>query len=318
MPINSSIQINSSVGLHGRNIQSDVKTIQTRLNELMGPSRSHLKVDGKAGRNTRNMIYDFQKNVVGLRSPDSRVDPVGKTIRALNDPSSESKWRRMSVPSQVLNEAAFKEIKKIAVTDSEHYTKYNTIHKHSATLRIIKALPDDDKLTPHPSIRSELPRLKKILADLRKKNPNTYFGEIYSKVLLPGPMRQNYQSAALHTACTQVDNRTRYYLQLTLVRYIIAHGRNFSQIKRGEFSYAIHEYAFRKAGGVGTIGIVPWMLLETVDVTRFNISENLPIGDFLIIMSIKYLNPPSGRFGDVQLLIRQYIDYVSELWRPIL
>lgn len=75
----------------------DVGAVQERLNELMGPSRVELEVDGKSGPLTRGKIYDFQKNVVGLMRPDSRVDPNGKTIMAMNDPASETKWRRMSV-----------------------------------------------------------------------------------------------------------------------------------------------------------------------------------------------------------------------------
>ncbi|MEM5584085.1 hypothetical protein WNZ15_16605 [Roseibium sp. AS2] len=96
--INSSIGIVGSVGRWGKNGKPDVVAIQTRLNELMGASRPNLVPDGISGRKTRGMIADFQVSVVGFRSPDSRVDPVGRTIIALNDPASASVWQRMSIP----------------------------------------------------------------------------------------------------------------------------------------------------------------------------------------------------------------------------
>lgn len=96
--INSSIGITGSVGRWGKNDQLDVVAVQTRLNELMGGSRTNLVPDGISGRKTRGMIADFQISVVGFRKPDSRVDPAGRTIIAMNDPNSASVWQRMSIP----------------------------------------------------------------------------------------------------------------------------------------------------------------------------------------------------------------------------
>lgn len=97
MPINMTIAIRNSVGSRGRNDAADVRLVQTRLNELMHPPRVKLTVDGRSGPKTEAMIRDFQKNVSGLRAPDGRVDPMGKTLAALNDPASEGKWARMSI-----------------------------------------------------------------------------------------------------------------------------------------------------------------------------------------------------------------------------
>jgi hypothetical protein len=94
--INSSIGITASVGKGGRNLPLDVTTVQRRLNELMGTSRTHLVVDGLIGPKTRGMIADFQKNVLKFSWPDSRVDPHGKTIAAMNDPRSSATWRATS------------------------------------------------------------------------------------------------------------------------------------------------------------------------------------------------------------------------------
>ncbi|MEM9631416.1 MAG: peptidoglycan-binding protein [Pseudomonadota bacterium] len=96
--INSCIGISGSVGRFGKNQLFDVKTVQTRLNALMGTSRKELAVDGKVGSKTIGTIKDFQASVVRLRYPDGRVDPDNRTIRALNDPNSAPVWQRMCIP----------------------------------------------------------------------------------------------------------------------------------------------------------------------------------------------------------------------------
>lgn len=97
MSLSTSIGLRGSVGRGGGNDRRDVRVVQERLNELMGPSRQPLTVDGLCGPKTREMIGDFQRNVLGFRWPDERVDPGGKTIRALNDPGSAQRWKRTSV-----------------------------------------------------------------------------------------------------------------------------------------------------------------------------------------------------------------------------
>lgn len=92
MPITSTIRITGSVGANGRNVPADVKLIQQRLNDLSRPPLAKLVVDGVAGPKTKGMIADFQKKVVGLRAPDSRVDPNGRTLAALNNAASENIW----------------------------------------------------------------------------------------------------------------------------------------------------------------------------------------------------------------------------------
>lgn len=201
---------------------------------------------------------------------------------------------------------------------SMSYTKYNTIHLHTEASKMIAAMPqDDEKLVVHHSVKAEGDKLLSMLKQLRSESPESYFGEIYSKILGPGPMQKNYSSAARFTAHTPVDNRTRFLLQLTLLRYIICYGRDFKRFTLGEFSYALHEFAFRKAGNRSTIGLLPWAFLESVNVTRFNM-DGLPFGDFLINTAIEELNPPNGKISKTGLLIRQYIDYTSQLWRPVL
>ena len=78
-------------------MKPDVTAVQQRLNDLMNPPRKRLVVDGLSGPKTEGVIADFQMNVLKFSRADRRVDPAGKTIRALNNPASEGIWARMSI-----------------------------------------------------------------------------------------------------------------------------------------------------------------------------------------------------------------------------
>ncbi len=78
-------QIRSSVGRAGRNLPADdVATVQYLLNCVPaahgGPQRE-LAIDGMAGPKTVAAIEAFQRRQFG--SADGRVDPGGRTLRAL-------------------------------------------------------------------------------------------------------------------------------------------------------------------------------------------------------------------------------------------
>jgi peptidoglycan hydrolase-like protein with peptidoglycan-binding domain len=94
----SHLSIRGSVGWAGRNEPGDVRAVQARLNALLKAPRVPLAVDGRSGPKTEAMIFDFQRNVVGLARPDAKVDPGGATLRALNDPGSSGKWARSATP----------------------------------------------------------------------------------------------------------------------------------------------------------------------------------------------------------------------------
>lgn len=96
MSINQSIYISNSVGNGGVNQNQDVRAVQSQLNAQMPTTLTKLVVDGKSGPVTIVAIRSFQKLVVGLRMPDGRVDAGGKTLIALSDPASETKWARGS------------------------------------------------------------------------------------------------------------------------------------------------------------------------------------------------------------------------------
>lgn len=76
--------ISASVGHGGRNLASDVQKVQSLLNDH-GASPP-LAVDGACGPQTVRAIRWFQEHVVGLASPDGRVDPGGRTWTALSQP----------------------------------------------------------------------------------------------------------------------------------------------------------------------------------------------------------------------------------------
>ncbi len=80
-----STALRSSVGKGGVNQRQDVKNVQSLLNQHIGrmtPLRP-LVVDGITGRNTALVIEEFQRRIVGVARPDGRVDPGGRTLRAL-------------------------------------------------------------------------------------------------------------------------------------------------------------------------------------------------------------------------------------------
>lgn len=78
--------IRDSVGRNGRNRDADVRVVQNLLNAHIRqiPPIEALAVDGDIGPRTIAAIVSFQRLVVGLRSPDGRVDPGGRTLARLN------------------------------------------------------------------------------------------------------------------------------------------------------------------------------------------------------------------------------------------
>ena len=78
--------ISASVGVGGANRPQDVVKVQNLLNQNRArvPDAREITVDGLVGPETINAIINFQRHVVGLSNPDGRVDPNGRTLRALN------------------------------------------------------------------------------------------------------------------------------------------------------------------------------------------------------------------------------------------
>jgi peptidoglycan hydrolase-like protein with peptidoglycan-binding domain len=80
--------IRASVGHGGSNREDDVRSVQFLLNKFIMAQRlsrrTPLEVDGRVGPQTIGGIEDFQRIFVGMRSPDGRVDPGGRTLEKLN------------------------------------------------------------------------------------------------------------------------------------------------------------------------------------------------------------------------------------------
>lgn len=78
----------ASVGLHGKNLDPDVRTIQELLNKVpqdQGGPKVPLEVDGKCGPLTRGAIQRFQLHHFGWSGADARVDPGQQTLAKLNE-----------------------------------------------------------------------------------------------------------------------------------------------------------------------------------------------------------------------------------------
>jgi peptidoglycan hydrolase-like protein with peptidoglycan-binding domain len=77
------IIITASVGRGGKNRLDDVRSVQELLNRHRSPSQTPVGVDGLMNSETIAAIEEFQKRIVDLAAPDGRVDPDGKTFKAL-------------------------------------------------------------------------------------------------------------------------------------------------------------------------------------------------------------------------------------------
>jgi hypothetical protein len=78
-------RITGSVGTGGRNAHDDVQVVQKLLlkNAHLVPEIGAVPQDGNLDDVTQAAILAFQKRIVGLSSPDGRVDPRGRTFRIL-------------------------------------------------------------------------------------------------------------------------------------------------------------------------------------------------------------------------------------------
>jgi hypothetical protein len=78
--------INATVGRGGANRPDDVKTIQTLLNQNIAKlvPLMPVTVSGTCDPQTILMIEEFQRRVLLTSTPDGRVDPGGRTLKALS------------------------------------------------------------------------------------------------------------------------------------------------------------------------------------------------------------------------------------------
>ncbi len=81
----SSLIISGSVGKKGKNFTKEVKVVQALINVYLRlQSKKPLPVSGKNDSALEQAISGFQTKHLKLSKPDSRVDPNGKTLKALH------------------------------------------------------------------------------------------------------------------------------------------------------------------------------------------------------------------------------------------
>jgi peptidoglycan hydrolase-like protein with peptidoglycan-binding domain len=81
--------IEGSVGQKGENRENDVRIVQRLLNRQNLSPLGKLAEDGRAGASTIDAIRRFQTRNIGMNPPDGRVDPAGRTLRALSSESDQ-------------------------------------------------------------------------------------------------------------------------------------------------------------------------------------------------------------------------------------
>lgn len=192
----SPIVISGSVGKGGKNASADVKAVQTRLNELMGPGKTPLKVDGLNGPKTEAMIADFQKSVVKFQWPDSRVDPNQKTLAALNDANSKAIWRAAGT-----RKAVQLHFRSISLTDVSFEEQFQSAVKVYAQYNIDIKFMNGKSCLISPSDREKFKRvdtscvvgddewsvLQKLLNDVPSSDICVFFvGQLWDPAEKPG------------------------------------------------------------------------------------------------------------------------------------
>ena len=81
--------LSGSVGRGGRNDAADVRLIQALLSPRLPAGTSPLQVNGRVDQALLNAIVHFQRQVVGMASPDGRIDPGKRTFQALTGASTQ-------------------------------------------------------------------------------------------------------------------------------------------------------------------------------------------------------------------------------------
>lgn len=90
--LSPNVGVYKSVGIGGDNRYGDVRLVQSLLNKARVRLKEagvhfqyfkRLAEDGDCGRYTKTAITIFQRDVMKWKEPDGRIDPGGKTIRAL-------------------------------------------------------------------------------------------------------------------------------------------------------------------------------------------------------------------------------------------
>jgi hypothetical protein len=98
--------LQASVGQDGQNKPDDVRLVQALLNARR-TNGFPLELDGLCGPFTLSDIRRFQRQAVGMSSPDGRVEPGSLTLRALAPvtPRTPASVPREQIPGQIVTAA---------------------------------------------------------------------------------------------------------------------------------------------------------------------------------------------------------------------
>ena len=131
----------ASVGSGGRNLNKDVKLIQSLINrqiEQLSPLKE-LKVDGLCGQVTIHYIKEYQRKVMSFSHTDGRVDVKGATLTNLlkeKPGKSKVKLRSSLLPVTLNASVAVSPISK-SLTDTDYKLAANLLGTDIASIRAV-------------------------------------------------------------------------------------------------------------------------------------------------------------------------------------
>jgi len=137
--------LKGSVGLNGRNLNSDVKHVQVLLNRFIGPrslEMAKLVDDGIVGNLTREAIRQFQVVYCGFKYPDRRVDPGKTTYQKLKGPIDQPRLgdpHEVSLQSVIatLRDSRVSNVKLELQGEKIDFQDYNRVAKRCSERRIM-------------------------------------------------------------------------------------------------------------------------------------------------------------------------------------
>lgn len=175
----------------------------------------------------------------------------------------------------------------------------------------------DEIMSREPALFQQVQSaLIELRAKLEAMEPDDYAGDAYDQLsqfgLLPSIGTGGLLSGVARcTPHAPISNRTRWTLQVLLVRYWIKYG---APKLDDAFLYTWHDVAFQFAGGSRTIGKLAWWTMRhTTDV--FSVENASRLG----CSAIYFTNQPDGTIPITGVPTRMLIDGSSKLffeWMP--
>jgi hypothetical protein len=153
--------------------------------------------------------------------------------------------------------------------------------------------------------------LESLRATLARVTPEDYTGNAYWQLTVLGLLPRGgtwglIQGVADCTPHDKVSNRTRWALQMLLIRYWMKYGQPPTT---DSFLYVWHDTAFQFAGQSRTIGKLAWALMRATPKV-FDQETAREVG----CTAIYYTNQPDGTIPILGVIPRMVIDRESKLF----